>query len=196
MGERIRARQWTVTAPSSARRKKNGKCSSGRSTPAISIGTSTNGISGTSKITAKPIELTGARVHREKDLLICGCCGKRMTVRYHSRRVHLSPDYVCQREGIEPAEPICRHIPDSNIDEAVSAILVEAVTPVTLEVALAVQQELPSRLEEADRLRQQQVERSRDEAELARRRYLRADPGIDCSRLSRSRLECQAEDAG
>src|ERR1039457_2559099 len=34
-------------------------------------------------------------------LLICGCCGKRMTVRYHSRRGQLSPDYVCQREGIE-----------------------------------------------------------------------------------------------
>jgi hypothetical protein len=109
-------------------------------------------------------------------LLICGCCGKRMTVRYHSRRGQLSPDYVCQREGIEHAEPICQHIPGSNIDEAVGNLLVEAVTPVTLEVALAVQQELQSRLEEADRLRQQQVERSRYEAEFARRRYLRVDP--------------------
>ena len=44
---------------------------------------------------------------------------------------------------------------------------VEAVTPITLEVALAVQQELQSRLDEADRLRQQQVERARYEAELA-----------------------------
>ena len=109
-------------------------------------------------------------------LLLCGCCGKRMTVRYHSRRGQLSPDYVCQREGIEHAEPICQHIPGSNIDEAVGNLLVEAVTPVTLEVALAVQQELQSRLEEGDRLRQQQVERSRYEAELARRRYLRVDP--------------------
>lgn len=109
-------------------------------------------------------------------LMLCGCCGKRMTVRYHSRRGQLSPDYVCQREGIEHAEPICQHIPGSSIDEAVGNILVETVTPVALEVALAVQQELQSRLEEADRLRQQQVERSRYEAELARRRYLRVDP--------------------
>jgi DNA invertase Pin-like site-specific DNA recombinase len=109
-------------------------------------------------------------------LLLCGCCGKRMTVRYHSRRGQLSPDYVCQREGIEHAEPVCQHIPGSNIDAAVGNILVEAVTPVTLEVALAVQQELQSRLEEAGQLRQQQVERSRYEAELARRRYLRVDP--------------------
>jgi hypothetical protein len=109
-------------------------------------------------------------------LLICGCCGKRMTVRYHSRRGQLSPDYVCQREGIEHAEPICQHIPGSNIDEAVGNILVETITPVALEVALAVQQELQSRLEEADQLRRQQVERTRYEAELARRRYLRVDP--------------------
>ena len=42
--------------------------------------------------------------------------------------------------------------------------------------ALAVQEELQSRMEEADRLRQTQVERARYEAELARRRYLRVDP--------------------
>ena len=109
-------------------------------------------------------------------LLICGRCGKRMTVRYHRRRGQLIPDYVCQREGIEHAEPICQHVPGAAIDEVVGNILVEAVTPVTLEVALAVQQELQSRLEEADRLRQQQVERARYEAELAGRRYLRVDP--------------------
>jgi DNA invertase Pin-like site-specific DNA recombinase len=109
-------------------------------------------------------------------LLTCGRCGKRMTVRYHSRRGRLFPDYVCQREGIEHAEPVCQHIPGAGIDEALGSILVEAVTPVTLDVALAVQQELQSRLDEADRLRMQQVERARYEAELARRRYLKVDP--------------------
>jgi len=109
-------------------------------------------------------------------LLICGRCGKRMGVRYHSRRGQLFPDYVCQCEGIENAEPICQNIPGAGIDEAVGNILVEAVTPVTLEVALVVQQELQSRLDEADHLRQQQVERARYDAELARRRYLRVDP--------------------
>jgi hypothetical protein len=52
----------------------------------------------------------------------------------------------------------------------------EAMSPVALEVALAVQEELQSRLEEADQLRQTQVERARYEAELAQRRYLRVDP--------------------
>jgi len=86
------------------------------------------------------------------------------------------PDYVCQREGIEHAEPICQHIPGAAIDEEIGNILIEAVTPVAIEVALAVQQELQYRLDEADRLRQQQVERARYDAELARRRYIRVDP--------------------
>jgi DNA invertase Pin-like site-specific DNA recombinase len=124
-------------------------------------------------------------------LLICGRCGKRMTVRYHSRRGQLFPDYVCQREGIENAEPACLHVPGAGIDETVGNILVEAVTPVALEVALAVQQELQSRLAEADRLRHQQVERARYEAELARRRYLRVDPD---NRLVADSLEADWND--
>jgi hypothetical protein len=43
-------------------------------------------------------------------------------------------------------------------------------------VALAVQDELEARAQEVDRLRRQQVERARYEAELAQRRYLRVDP--------------------
>src|SRR5499425_1104939 len=66
-------------------------------------------------------------------LLICGRCGKRMTVRYHSRRGRMVPDYVCQREVIEHAEPICQHIPGAAIDEEIGNILIEAVTPVAIE---------------------------------------------------------------
>jgi len=124
-------------------------------------------------------------------LLICGCCGKRMTVRYHSRRGQLIPDYICQRDGIEHGEPICQHIPGAAIDQAVGNILVEVVTPITLEVAVVVQQELQSRLDEADRLRQQQVERARYEAEFARRRYLRVDPD---NRLVADSLEADWND--
>jgi hypothetical protein len=50
------------------------------------------------------------------------------------------------------------------------------VNPLALEVALSVQKELQSRLEEADRLRRAQVERARFEAEQAQRRYMRVDP--------------------
>jgi hypothetical protein len=109
-------------------------------------------------------------------LILCGRCGKRMTLRYHVRKAGLEPDYVCQREGIANAEALCQQIPGAGIDRWIGDLLVEVVSPMNLDVALTVQQELQSRLEEADRLRQKQVERARYEADLAQRRYMKVDP--------------------
>jgi hypothetical protein len=58
----------------------------------------------------------------------------------------------------------------------VGDLLLELLTPATIDITLAVQQELQARLEEADRLRKQQVERARFEAELAHQRYLHVHP--------------------
>lgn len=42
-------------------------------------------------------------------LVVCGTCGKRMTVRYHKRcNGTLIPDYACQREGITTRTPVCQ----------------------------------------------------------------------------------------
>jgi DNA invertase Pin-like site-specific DNA recombinase len=109
-------------------------------------------------------------------LVLCGLCGQRMTVRYHLRKAGRVPDYVCQKEGIEHAERICQCIAGSDIDAAIGALLLETLTPMTLEVAMAVQHELQQRLNEADRLRRQHVERARYEADLARERFLQVDP--------------------
>lgn len=109
-------------------------------------------------------------------LVLCGRCGKRMTVRYHQRQGKAIPDYLCQREGIEQGRPVCQHINGAAIDAAISALLLECVTPLALKVALKVQEELKARAEEVDALRRQQVERARYEAELAQRRYLHVDP--------------------
>jgi hypothetical protein len=54
-------------------------------------------------------------------------------------------------------------------------MLLELINPVTLDVALTVQQQLHARLDESDRLRKQHVERARY-AEMAQRRYMRVDP--------------------
>jgi len=109
-------------------------------------------------------------------LVVCGVCGSRMTVRYHTRQSRILPDYVCQRDGVEHAVSICQHVVGGPIDKAVGQLLVESVTPLALEVTLAVQQELQTRLDEVDKLRRKQVERARYEADLAQRRYLHVDP--------------------
>ncbi len=110
-------------------------------------------------------------------LVVCGVCGHRMTVRYHTRKGGQWPEYLCQREGIDTATPKCQSIPGAGIDRAIGALLVETVTPLTLEVALKVQAELDARIHEADALRSQRVERARHEADLARRRFMDVDPG-------------------
>lgn len=121
-------------------------------------------------------------------LAMCGRCGERMTIRYHARRGESVPEYCCQREGIERAQPPCQRIHGAALDRAVGDLLVESMSPLALEVALSVQDELATRAEEADRLRRQQVERARYEADLAQRRYLRVDPD---NRLVAASLEAE-----
>ena len=62
------------------------------------------------------------------------------------------------------------------MDQAVGQLLIDAVTPLALEVTLTVQQEIEARLDEVDRLRKKTVERAQYEADLAQRRYLHVDP--------------------
>ena len=125
-------------------------------------------------------------------LVICGRCGKRMTVRYHMRGGKQVPDYYCGRDGVKYARPFCQVIPGKGVDTAIGCLLVESMTPMRLEVVLSVQAELVARADQADRLRQQQVERVRYEAELARRRFLRVDPE---NRLVASKLEADWNEA-
>lgn len=109
-------------------------------------------------------------------LVVCGTCGSRMTVRYHTRGSRLVPEYICQSEGIRQGLPVCQRVVGDHVDNAVGQLLVESVAPLALEVTLSVQQELQSRIEEVDKLRKKQVERARYEADLAQRRYLHVDP--------------------
>jgi DNA invertase Pin-like site-specific DNA recombinase len=121
-------------------------------------------------------------------LVICGSCGARMTVRYRQHAGELLPIYVCQRDGIRRAEPICQHMPGATIDAAVGKLVVDVVTPMAIEVTLAVQKELESRVDEADGLRRKQVERAQYEVDIARRRYMRVDPD---NRLVADSLEAE-----
>jgi DNA invertase Pin-like site-specific DNA recombinase len=109
-------------------------------------------------------------------LALCGNCGRRLSVRYHWRGTELVPDYLCQLNAVEKLEKACIAIPGANVDAAISNLLMEAVTPMALEVSLAVQQEMLARLDEVDQLRLKQVERARYEANLAQRRYMQVQP--------------------
>jgi DNA invertase Pin-like site-specific DNA recombinase/DNA-binding transcriptional regulator YiaG len=125
-------------------------------------------------------------------LAICGRCGRRMTVRYHTRCGVEVPDYQCMNRCIQDGGQRCQNVPGAVVDEAIASLLLEALTPHALEVALAVQAELDTRVAEADALRRQAVERARHRADLARRRYLAVDPH---NRLVADSLEADWNDA-
>jgi DNA invertase Pin-like site-specific DNA recombinase len=121
-------------------------------------------------------------------LALCGACGRRMTVRYHTRGTRLVPDYVCQAEGIKSGTPICHSIRGELIDHSIGKLLIQEMTPMALEITLAVQKEFETRLEEVDRLRHKQVERARYEADQAKHRYMHVDPA---NRLVADTLEAE-----
>jgi DNA invertase Pin-like site-specific DNA recombinase len=103
-------------------------------------------------------------------LVVCGKCGKRMTVNYHKRcNGELVPNYHCSREGIATGTPPCQTINGAGVDDAIATLVLEQLTPFAIEAALAVSTELAQRA-----------------ADASRRRYLAVDP---TNRLVADQLE-------
>jgi DNA invertase Pin-like site-specific DNA recombinase len=125
-------------------------------------------------------------------LAVCGRCGRRMTVRYHARGGTEVPDYQCVRDCIDNAASRCQTVSGAVVDAAIGRLLLDTLTPLTLEVALTVQAEIEARAAEADALRRSHVERARHRADLARRRYLAVDPD---NRLVATSLEADWNEA-
>jgi len=109
-------------------------------------------------------------------IVVCGRCGARMTVRYGGRNGREAPVYVCQRRTIEHGEPICQSVPGRTIDATIGDLLMETLSPLAIDVALEVHREMQTRVAEVDQIRGQHVERRKYEADLARRRFMQADP--------------------
>ena len=109
-------------------------------------------------------------------LVVCGRCGDRMTVRYETREGHPAPVYACQRRGIATATPACQMIHGAALDAAISDLVLAAVTPASVDVALEVFDELRTREADLDRARRAQVARAREDAELAQRQFFAVRP--------------------
>lgn len=111
-----------------------------------------------------------------------------MGVRYSQENGQTVVTYVCKENAIRRGGKVCQSVPGKVVDPAISTLLVELMTPMTLEVTLAVQSELEERAAETDALRRKHVERTRYDAELARRRYMKVDPD---NRLVADALEAE-----
>jgi DNA invertase Pin-like site-specific DNA recombinase len=114
-------------------------------------------------------------------LLYCGKCSHKMEVRYSG-----ATRYLCASLKRRYGGAFCQNLPADPVDERVVEAFLEALSPVELnlyEKAMAARREMASAAEHA---RRQQLERLHYQAELARRRFERADPD---NRLVAAELE-------
>jgi len=109
-------------------------------------------------------------------IIVCGRCGKRMTVRYRQNCAKLVPVYVCQRDRIENGAKVCQTVSGEKVDGQISKLLIEMINPLAIKAAIKVQNELGARKLEADKFYSQQVEKAQYEMELAKKRYMLVDP--------------------
>ena len=119
-------------------------------------------------------------------MLLCGECGRRLTVRYKGNG-GLYPMYQClwkHREGL--ASHACLEVSSTPLDNAITDRLVGAITPVTIELALAALTSLEERDREIGAQWRMRIERARYDVDLAERRYEAVDPG---NRLIAATLE-------
>jgi DNA invertase Pin-like site-specific DNA recombinase len=123
--------------------------------------------------------------------VVCGICGARMRVRYQEVGGKLEPYYVCTENPVRRADKPCQSVRGRAIDDAVSTLLLESVAPASIEIALAVEDEIVGRIGQAAAQRVTQLTRARYDAELARRRYLSVDPA---NRLVADSLESDWND--
>jgi hypothetical protein len=107
-------------------------------------------------------------------LVLCGRCGRRMTVRY--TRNSTTPSYECNQVHKQQSGRTCQSIRGDGVDAAVARLFLEAIQPAQLEVSLATLEQIEEQGRQIERQWQLRLERARYEAELARRRFLAVEP--------------------
>jgi len=120
-------------------------------------------------------------------IVYCGICGNKMGVQNHVLREKRSPSYICQASYHNgDADKICQSMTSRPVDAAIAEALLEAVSPLGVEVGFRVLEQLEQDMAAQRRQRELQLEQARYEARLAQRQYDAVDPD---NRLVASELE-------
>jgi DNA invertase Pin-like site-specific DNA recombinase len=107
-------------------------------------------------------------------LVLCGRCGRRMSVRY--TRDGTTPSYECNQVHKQQGGRTCQFVRGDGVDATVARLFLEAIQPAQLEVSLATLDQIEDQARQVQRQWQLRLERARYEADLARRRFLAVDP--------------------
>jgi len=125
-------------------------------------------------------------------LLICGKCGRRLTVRYKGNG-GIYPTYECnhiKREGLSGSA--CISIRAEPLDQAICEKILQIIKPEQIKIALKALEELEKRNNIIDKQWHMKIERAEYEGQLAQRRYEEVDPA---NRLVANTLERRWNDA-
>jgi DNA invertase Pin-like site-specific DNA recombinase len=104
-------------------------------------------------------------------LVVCGQCGCRMQTRY-------TPNlrYLCQRRALDYAEPPCQSLAGAPLEELVRDLVLEVVTPASLELSVRAAEECERQRAALDRQWRLRLERAAQEANRASRQYNLVEP--------------------
>src|SRR5437588_4231754 len=108
-------------------------------------------------------------------IAICGRCGRRMGLHYSGQHGNY-PVYLCRADQHQPGRPRCQEVRALGVDAAVEKLLLEALTPDRLALAIAALGELENEARALERQWSLKRERARYEAERARRQYDAVEP--------------------
>jgi DNA invertase Pin-like site-specific DNA recombinase len=109
-------------------------------------------------------------------LTICGVCWQRMTVHHQGANGRKTPYYVCAGKDRHYGGDRCQYVHGVEIDKAVSNLVLERLTPMAIENALRVQEEIKRRESASESYFALQLERVQYEVGLARKRFMSVDP--------------------
>ena len=108
-------------------------------------------------------------------IAMCGRCGRRMSLRYTGPQGDY-PVYCCRADRDQTGAPLCQEVRALAVDARVEAILLEALKPDQIAIALAALGQLDREARQLERQWGLRRERARYEAERAQRQYDAVEP--------------------
>jgi hypothetical protein len=121
---------------------------------------------------------SGARTVREgsalcQGIIYCGSCGGPMVANYQGGD---RANYECHSRRDGKKAPGCRGIATAALDDAVARVLLDALTPEQVALALAAASEVTGQHQRASRAAELAVERARYDADRAERAFSQVEP--------------------
>jgi Recombinase zinc beta ribbon domain len=108
-------------------------------------------------------------------LLMCGCCGRRLSVVYAGRG-RPRPVYRCDRPNLMLGLQRCLIFGGPRIDAAIAEEILRAVEPMAVEAAYEAERRHMQDQAERQRIAELELQQARCEASVAERRYTACGP--------------------